>query len=503
MVLRLCISVVGCLALCVSASGAQIKRDERPNILVAIADDWGWPHAGAYGDPVVKTPTFDRIAREGVLFTHAFCSSPSCSPSRAALLTGQWHWRLEEGANLWGTLPVKFPAYPDILAEAGYHVGHTGKGWGPGRYDVGGYKHNPAGPMHRDFEAFLAARPRGKPWCFWFGGRDPHRPYMKGSGKRAGIPLDKIKLPACLPDNADVRGDVADYYGAVQRFDSDVGKLLAKLDELGEADDTLVVITSDNGMPFPRGKANLYDAGARVPLAMRWSRGIKGKARGREVSDFASLADLAPTFVAIAERTPGVAMTGRSLLDILRSEKSPRVEAARDHVLIGKERHVPCQERNDSGGTPMRAIRTDKFLYVRNFTPDRWPAGTPQYDKAFRYGVWYGDCDNGPTKSVLIDRRDDPPIKRFYELAFAKRPAEELYDLQKDEGQLHNVAEDAAYAAAKKELADRLLTELKATADPRVLGGGEKFDKYAYYGSGPMHPKIEGKQPKRQAPKSK
>ena len=143
---------------------AQPAADSRPNILVAIADDWGWPHASTYGDPVVQTPTLDRLAREGVLFEHAYAASPSCTPSRAALLTGQWHWRLEESANLWSTLRYDYPTYPELLERAGYHVGLTGKGWGPGRNEPGGRQHNPAGPGFESFEAFLDARPAGRPF---------------------------------------------------------------------------------------------------------------------------------------------------------------------------------------------------------------------------------------------------------------------------------------------------------------------------------------------------
>ena len=115
------------------------RRDnKRPNILFCLADDWSWPHASIAGDKVVKTPTFDRVAREGVLFENAFVSSPSCTPSRGAILTGQWHWRLEEGANLWSTLPAKFDVYTDLLEKAGYHVGFTRKGWAPGKDGPGG-----------------------------------------------------------------------------------------------------------------------------------------------------------------------------------------------------------------------------------------------------------------------------------------------------------------------------------------------------------------------------
>src|SRR4030042_2303569 len=140
------------------------NSSNRPNILFCLADDWSWPHAGIAGDKVVKTPTFDRVAREGVLFKNAFVSAPSCTPSRGAILTGQWHWRLEEGGNLWSTLPAKFDVYPDLLEKAGYHVGCTRKGWGPGQHQPGGRTRNPAGPRFKDFAEFLQARPEGAPY---------------------------------------------------------------------------------------------------------------------------------------------------------------------------------------------------------------------------------------------------------------------------------------------------------------------------------------------------
>src|SRR5512140_1203213 len=121
---------------------ANAATDTRPNILYCLADDWGWPHAGVYGDKVVHTPTFDRVAREGVLFTHCFSAAPSCTPSRAAMLTGQYPHRLEEGSQLWGFLPRKFAVYPDLLEKAGYVVGCTRKGWGPGDFRAGGFTRN-------------------------------------------------------------------------------------------------------------------------------------------------------------------------------------------------------------------------------------------------------------------------------------------------------------------------------------------------------------------------
>lgn len=461
------------------------ETDRRPNILLAIADDWGYPHAGCYGDPVVRTPTFDRLAGEGVLFTQAFVSSPSCTPSRGALLSGQHFWRLRQGANLWSTLPADIPVYPDLLEKSGYHVGFTRKGWGPGK--LGDRSRNPAGTQFADFNEFLQKRRPGTPFCFWFGSVDPHRPYDAGSGRKGGIDPRAIKLPAALPDSPETRDDVADYYFEVQRFDREVGELLARLEADGELQNTMVVMTGDHGMPFPRGKGNLYDLGARVPLAIRWGDKITGPGRREEC--FVSLTDLAPTFLRAASVDVPDVMTGHDLLPVL---TAPRQQAAeeprRDHVLLGRERHTQTQEAPDGGGYPSRAIRTKDYLYIRNFVPERWPAGTPDYRRAFLDRAWLGDCDNGPSKMYLWQRRDDPHIKSKYDLAFAKRPAEELYDLAADPDQQLNVAADARYAATKRELSERLLNELKATGDPRANREGHAFDKYPYYGGVPQWP---------------
>jgi N-sulfoglucosamine sulfohydrolase len=459
----------------------------RPNILLAIADDWGWPHAGVYGDPVVRSPTFDRLAREGVLFDHAYVASPSCTPSRAALLTGQWHWRLEESANLWSTLRRDYAVYPELLERAGYHVGLQGKGWGPGRLEPGGRTKNPAGREYESLEAFLDARPQGRPFCYWFGSLDPHRDYEEGSGAASGIPLDAIRLFPHFPDAREVRSDVADYYWEMQRFDTDVGRMLDLLEKRGELQRTVVVMTGDNGMPFPRCKANLYDCGVRVPLVVRWPRRF---AAGRRLDAFVSLTDLAPTFLELAGVEAPRATTGCSLVPLLGPGGPASSEiAARDHVLCGKERHVPGQEKPDVGGTPMRSVRTHDFLYIRNFRPDRWPAGTPDAEKAVIEGRWLADCDNGPTKLFLVGHRDDDAAhRRLYDLAFSKRPAEELYDLRRDPGEMTNVAAEKAYARVKQELAARLLAELEATGDPRVVGGAERLEAYPYYGGSPMKP---------------
>ncbi|MCP4375473.1 MAG: sulfatase, partial [bacterium] len=483
------IGSVGAFNLGLGASlslGADKSVSRRPNVLFALADDWGWPHAGAYGDPVVKTPNFDRIASEGVLFTNAYISSPSCTPCRNALLTGQYHWRLGPGANLWSTLDPKTPTYPLLLKKAGYYIGSWRKSWGPGR--LTGWEDHPAGqPVKKGFDAFLAARPKDTPFCFFFGTSDPHRGYAKGSGAKSGMDLSKIKLFECFPDSPEVRGDVADYYYEVQQWDRDVGKALARLKEIGELDNTIVVMSGDHGMPFPRCKANLYDSGARVPLAIRWGANIKKP--GRKIDDFVNFCDMGPTFLDIAGVKIPKVMTGKSFLSLLKSDKGGIIEPKdRGFTMYGKERHCPGQEEN-MGGYPCRAIRVHGYLYIRNFKPDLWPSGTPNYEKAALSRAWLADCDNGPTKTYMAFNKDkDATHKRLWDLSFAKRPGEELYDCKKDPEQLTNVAADPAYAEIRKKLAAKLMENLKLAGDPRATGGGDEFDKYPFFGGGPRYP---------------
>ena len=454
-----------------SAASTRKPPARRPNILVAIADDWSFPHAGAYGDTTVRTPNFDRIAREGVRFDYAFVAAPSCTPSRAALLTGQAVHRLEQGGNLHGFLPKSYPVYPDLLEAAGYAVGYSGKGWGPGRFEPGGRTRNPAGPVFDDFDAFMRQRDPGRPFCFWFGSQDPHRPYEPGTGAQAGMKPGTVRVPRYLPDTAEVRLDLLDYYYEVQRFDRDFGRVLESLQRAGELDNTIVIVTSDNGMPFPRAKATVYDGGTRVPLAIRWPGAVPG---GRVIEALVSLTDLAPTVLEGAGLKPPGVMTGRSLLPLVRGE----AQAGRDRVFVERERHANVRRGDLS--YPVRAIRTRDFLYIRNFRPDRWPAGDPELYVAVGP---FGDIDGGPAKSLLLDRRGDPAVAPFFSLATAKRQAEELYDLRRDPDQVENVAGQPAYRIAQQELRLELEAWLRATGDPRAAADDDRWDRFPYYGA--------------------
>jgi uncharacterized sulfatase len=288
----------------------------------------------------------------------------------------------------------------------GYHIGSMGKGYGPARLEPGGRNAPPSGPYFPNFAAFLEDKPADKPFYFWFGTSDPHRPYATGAGLSSGLRAQNIKVPGFLPDDAVVRSDIADYLFEVERFDRDVGTMLRLLEAKGELDNTIVVMTSDNGMPFPRAKGNLYDYGSRMPLAICWPRAVRGS---HVVQQFVNNTDFAPTFLQAAGVTAPASMTGRSFLNLLRGEISNTVW--RDSIVLGRERHTDMREGRV--GYPMRAIRTREYSYIRNFEPGRWPAGDPDR---------FGDIDGGPTKTLMLEQRASAAVKPKFDLAFGKRP---------------------------------------------------------------------------------
>jgi len=431
------------------------------------------------GDPTVRTPTFDRVACEGILFTHAFCDAPSCAPSRSAILTGQHIWRLEEAGNIHSRLPEKFTTYVKLLEDIGYVVGSYSKAWSPGKFKTSAgwvfpleTDENPAGRRFASFKEFYQQKPDDLPFCFWLGSSDAHRPYKENSGLDSGMDPDKVAVPAHLPDHPVVRNDILDYLFEIQRFDRLVGDAMAILEEAGELENTLVVITSDNGMPFPLGKASLYDCGTRIPLAIRWPAGIASP--NRSFDGLVTLSDMAPTFVEAAGLARLEEMTAHSVMDVFAdSETTPR-----ERVFTAMERHDGC--RKGGKGYPCRALRTHEFLYIRNHEPDRWPSGDPDASHCAR-AIPYGEVDPSPTKSLLMENK--VTYQSLYQLAFGKRPAEELYDLRSDPGQIENIAADPKYANVKRSLRSRLQKYTAQTGDPRALGKYAPWDYYPYYGN--------------------
>jgi uncharacterized sulfatase len=464
----------------------------RPNILIAIADDQSYPHSSAYGDPAIKTPAFDRVASSGVLFRNAFTPAPGCSPMRAAFLTGREIWQNREAGTHASFFPRDLPVFTEQLAEAGYHVGMTGKGWGPGKAE--GWPHNPAGKSYdaqkmdapkgirstnyaANFSDFLQDRDDQQPFCFWYGCSEPHRSYDRGIGAKNGIDPSKIDMPTFLPDSETVRSDVADYMYEIQWFDSHLQRMLDELQKAGELENTLVIVTSDNGMPFPRAKANLYEYGIHMPLAISWPTKLSA---GQDTDELVSLIDVTRTIFEAANVTPKQAdqLSGRSLLSRFSAE-SDKTPPPRDAVFSGRERH--SSSRYSSLGYPCRCIRTMTHLYIRNFAPERWPAGTPQkyskakFDKAGKlisgslgppHGG-YHDIDNGPTLQWMIANRDQPQVRRQFAAAVDRRPGEELYDIRIDPGCMNNLAEKASAQAIKSDLARRLTEYLTQTGDLR------------------------------------
>ncbi|RKN80861.1 sulfatase family protein [Ulvibacterium marinum] len=488
---RITISIFVLLSL-FSCSEKKIEVDQRPNILFCIADDASFPHMGAYGTNWVKTPAFDRVAKEGLLFMNAYTPNAKCAPSRSAILTGRNSWQLEEAANHWNNFPLKFKSYVEALGENGYTTGFTGKGWGPGKaVSASGIPRELTGKAYKDktinppttkisrndysanFEVFLDSASTNTPWCFWYGGYEPHRAYEYGTGIGKGKKelSDITEVPAFWPDNEMVRTDMLDYAYEVEYFDFHLEKIIATLEANGQLENTIIVVTADNGMPFPRIKGQEYELSNHLPLAIMWPKGIKNP--GRIVQEYVSFIDFAPTFIEIAglewEKTQMAPTPGKSLTDVFGDSKS---NTDRDFVVFGKERHDVGRPKDQ--GYPIRGIVKEEYLYVKNFEPTRWPAGNPE--------TGYLNTDGSPTKTVILDLRRNGENAEYWQMNFGKRPEEELYQIGKDPLCMDNLADMDEMKSIKTELSELLFTTLETQQDPRVLGNGEVFESYPYIG---------------------
>jgi len=488
LLLRFIIAVIGLVCI---ASPIAAADQSRPNILIAIADDHSYPYTGIYGDQAVHTPAFDRVARNGVLFHNAFAASPGCSPSRAALLTGRHTWELEQAGTHASSFPAKFQVYPDLLENAGYRIGYCGKGWGPGSFTASGRTRNPAGNAitgHKKqapeginstnyaacFEDFLSQQKGEEPFYFWYGCHEPHRRYEDGAGLKQGKKPEDANVPSFLPNNKLMQSDILDYCREIDWFDQHLAQMLELLEQKGELENTLVIITADNGMPFPRAKANCYEYGIHVPLAISWPAGIPGN---RQANDLIGFVDIAPTILEAAGIEVPENISGKSFWSDLTSNKSGVMDESRQYVFSARERHSSSRHNNVT--YPIRCVRSEHYLYIRNFRPDRWPAGHPAGFKGDPFG--YYDIDGAPSKTFLIEHKNDPEYKKYFDLSVAKRPAEELFDIKSDPGNLHNLANDPAFTQVKAQLNQTLEQTLRDTGDPRILNGGDIYESYFRY----------------------
>lgn len=498
----------------------------RPNILFAISDDQSFAHTSFAGCTFVETPAFDRIAREGIYFNNCFAGSPGCAPSRSTIVTGRYHWQNEQSGQHASSWLKKHVPFIDLLDANGYSTGRTGKGVSPFQYardendslwrktDAGGILHSElvyeegspqdertAGGINptnyfENFKYYMESVRGEKPFFFWYGAKEPHRSYEQDSWKRNGKKLEDVQVPGFFPDHDIVRGDILDYAVEVEWFDLHLQRMLAYLEEIGELENTIVIVTADNGMPFPRAKANSYEYGVHVPFAIRFPKEFPG---GRIVDDPMSFADLAPTILELTETGPEgmLPISGSSITHILRSEEEGVVDKNKKYVFAGRERHSSSRYLN--WGYPQRVIRSKDFLLIWNLKPERWPAGAPQRlvpdteDQFYpMYGIdkngkqqsgWaFTDIDGSPTKSFIIENHEDEAIQSYFSWAVGLRPEYELFHTENDPFCLTNLSGESEYRKIEEEMKKMLLKELKASKDPRITGPDkEVFDSYIRY----------------------
>lgn len=497
---------------------------KRPNILFAISDDQSYGHTSFEGCTFIDTPGFDQVAREGVYFSNCYAGSPGCAPSRSSIVTGRYHWQNEQSGQHASSWMKKHLSFIDLLEKNGYRTGRTGKGVGPFRYarsekDSLFRATNAAGIEHShiayspdnderyadgisptdyfaNFKYFMENSPKDRPFFFWYGAKEPHRSYEKDSWKRHNKRLQDVKVPGFLPDNGLVRGDLLDYALEIEWFDLHLQRMLQYLKKTGELENTIVIVTADNGMPFPRAKANGYDYGIHVPMAIRYPKKFPG---GRTVDDPISFVDLAPTFLEITGTgTSGMLpLSGESLAPLLTTEREGKIDSSRTFVLAGRERHSSSRYLNK--GYPQRIIKGGDYLYIWNMDPGLWPAGAPQRfhpKDSTRLMPMFGldgqgnyipdaafmDIDDCPTKTFLIENHNDTTIQYYFELAVDKRPEFELFNVKKDPDCLHNLAGKKAYQTIEQRLKEQLLGELKRTKDARITGPDKEiFNTYKRY----------------------
>ena len=485
----------------------QVKKTykEKPlNILIAISDDQAFSFTSFSGCRFINTPGFDRVAKNGVFFVNCFAGSPGCAPSRSSLVTGRHHWQNEQSGQHASSWMKKYIPMVDMFTKAGYYAGATGKGVGPFRYakseeDSLFRKTNAAGEIdnsikyskdndprtgsgiskenyYANFLTFMNHRKKEQPFFFWYGAHEPHRDYEKDSWKKMGKSLDSVDVPGFLPDNATVRGDMLDFAVEVEWFDSHLVRMLNYLDNIGELDNTIVIVTGDNGIPFPRAKANCFEYGTHVPLAISCPKIIPG---GRIVKDPTGFVDLSPTLfeltgVSFSGMLP---ISGKSIAQTLKSHKSGIVNPNKKYVFAGRERHSCSRWKNL--GYPQRAVRSMQYLYIWNMCPERWPAGAPH--ELNNKELAFKDIDSSPSKDYLLAHHTEKEIKPYYELAVDKRPEFELYDIEKDPYCLQNLIEKTEFKEVAVEMKNILVKELKRSKDPRLGDNPGIFDTYKRY----------------------
>jgi N-sulfoglucosamine sulfohydrolase len=468
------------LALAGAANAAGPAAAPRPNILLIVSDDHGREALGSYGNRVVKTPYLDALAADGTRFANAFCTTPSCSPSRSVILTGQQNHRngmygLEHDDHHFRsydhvkTLPVR-------LAETGYRTARVGKFhvapeavYGFQTILSGGKANDPATIGRSPVE--MAELSRGvieatdpRPFFLYYATDDPHRgnavlpngkptfdtyprpnPFGNRPEGRPGVRAERYRpedviVPPYLSDTPETRAELAEYYQSISRLDQGVGRLIQILKDTGKYDSTVIVYISDNGAPFPGAKTALYDAGIQLPCIVR----APGRQHPGAVQEaMVTWADLAPTLLEVAGvKTDQAEFDGRSFRAGLDGgELRGWDEIYASHSLHGITMYYP-----------MRVIRTRQHKLIVNLAHE---LTFPNANDLYHSPTW-----------ISAERSAGQQLGRRTIKQFLHRPEFELYDLRDDPDEIHNRADDPAYQTVKAELLGKLKAWQAATKDP-------------------------------------
>lgn len=390
-----------------------VSAQQKPqplNIVFLFADDLGMPDLGVYGNQAIHTPNLDRLAKESVLFTRAYVTSPQCSPSRASILTGRSP-HVVGASRLHVDAQKEFTSVIQLLKQGGYYTGAYRKVHQEhieAQFDYKGDK---------DLTAFFSKRPADKPFFLWFGSTDPHRPYQSGTYSYQHDP-QKLSVPDYLPDTKAVREDLANYYNEITRFDKECGEILQLLDKNNLSENTIVVVSSDNGKPFPRAKSTLYESGIHIPLIVKWPGISKA---GSKRDELVSLLDLTPTWLDGAGLPVPVEMEGNSLRSLLRGN-------------VGKSREYLFSERNwHDNWDPMRSVVSKRYKLIQNYRPE---------------APWLSTLDRlySPAWEEYEKLKNQGQLGKKLQWFFAaSKPETEFYDLENDPGEWNNLARDPAY----------------------------------------------------------
>ena len=432
---------------------------DSPNFVIFVADDMAWEDCGAYGHPNIRTPNIDALARDGIRFDRAYLTTSSCSPSRCSILTGRYPHSTDAG-ELHLPLPANAKMVTTPLRDAGYWTAAVGK-WHLGEAvanQVDYRKGARPADMGKAWVQALHDRPAEKPFFLWAAHSDPHRGYQPGAVDPPHT-RDDVVVPPFFPDTPEVRDDLALYYDEVSRFDEHIGMVLEELQSQGVADNTLVMVISDNGRPFPHCKTRVHVPGVRTPFVVRWPKEVKAGQTSRSV---VSTVDIAPTLLDLAGIDLPQSFQGQSLVKQL---ADPTV----------KVRSYAFAEHNWHDYRAFeRAVHSERFCYVKNWLPNT--AGTPP-----------ADAVRSPTYLVMQRLQAENKLKHQHQGCFATpRPTEFLFDVEKDPHCISNLASDAAFEATLKEMrtalrdwqqrtGDRFPGEDKLTPDGFDRNTGEKI----------------------------